>query len=124
MVVYVDDILITGTNLQAIEAIKAHLHTTFSIKDLGSLHFFLGMEARYSDQGFILTQEKFTKELLTDSKLTNLRSVLTPLPSNLKLSALEGNPLPDPTVYRSLVGKLNFLTNTRSDISYVVQTLI
>lgn len=123
MVVYVDDILITGTNIQTIEALKSHLHTTFSIKDLGSLHYFLGMEASYSDKGIILTQEKFTKDLLQNSGLTDLKRVLTPLPSNLKLSASDGTPMPDPTTYRSLVGKLNFLTNTRPDLSYSVQTL-
>ena len=55
LVVYVDDILITGTNPTIIEALKTHLHTTLSIKDLGSLHFFLGMEASFSDKGIILT---------------------------------------------------------------------
>lgn len=80
MVVYVDDILVTGTNLQTIESIKVHLHSTFSIKDLGLLHFFLGMETSHGAQGFILTQEKFTKELLADSTIPPLKKVLTPCP--------------------------------------------
>ena len=81
------------------------------------------MEASYSDKGIILSQEKFTKELLHDSGFTDLKPVLIPLPTQLKLSALQGVLLPDPTMYRSLVGKLNFLTHTRPDLSYSVQTL-
>lgn len=48
------------------------------------------MEASYSDKGIILTQDKFTKELITNSAYQDLKIVLTPLPSQLKLSAFEG----------------------------------
>ena len=48
---------------------------------------------------------------------------MTPLPIHLKLSALEGDLLEDPTPYRSIVGKLNFLTNTRPNLSYAIKTL-
>ena len=89
--------LITGTNLTAISSFKEHLHSTFGIKDLGSLHFFLDMEASYSTKGIILTQQKFTKELLTDSGFTDFKKVLTPLPVNIKLSAFEGTPLSNPS---------------------------
>lgn len=114
------NILITGSNPATIASLKAHLHSTFSIKDLGSLHFFLGMEASYSSKGIILTQDKFTKELLFDSGFNNFKRVLTPLPSNLKLSANTRTPLPDPYLCRSFVGKLNFLTNKCPDLSYSV----
>lgn len=124
MVVYVDDILVTGTNLSNIEDLKAHLHQAYSInKYLGSLHFFRGMKVSYSPKRIILTQAKFTKELLHGSGLTKFKKVHTPLTSHLKLSTIEGTPLPNPTIYRSLVGTLNFLTTTRPHISYSVQTL-
>lgn len=64
IVVYVDDMIITVNNPHIISQLKAHLHSTFSIKDLGRLHFFLGLEASYSAQGIILTQNKFSHELL------------------------------------------------------------
>lgn len=95
----------------------------FSIKDLGTLHYFLGIEVSYIAEGIVLTQQKFTKELLIDSGLTNCKAVVTPLPATLKLRDDEGNLIPDPTLYRSLVGKLNFLTHTRPDLSYSVKTL-
>lgn len=126
--IYVDDIILTGNDHQEIEDIKAYLHNSFSIKDLGKLHYFLGIEVNYLPSGIVLSQSKFTKELLeeaefkaTDSNRT--KKVLTPLPMNLKLSAQEGILLENPTPYKSLVGKLNLLTNTRPDLAYTVQTL-
>lgn len=70
-----------------------------------------------------MTQAKFTKELLDHSGLSNYKRVATPLPANLKLTTHDGTLLKDPSLYRSLVGKLNFLTHTRPDLSYSVQTL-
>lgn len=58
MVVYVDDIIITGSNETLIADIKAHLHNTFNIKDLGLLDFFLGIEVSKTEVGYILTQKK------------------------------------------------------------------
>ena len=61
----------------------------------------------------ILTQLKFTKELLTTSPVKEFKHIVTPLPLNTKLFTSEGT-LIDPTIYRNLVGKLNFLTNTKA----------
>lgn len=121
--VYVDDIIITGSNTFEINKLKKHLHDIFTIKDLGQLHYFLGIEVSYVKDALVLTQHKFTKELLKASGVSLFKSVVTPLPLNMKLSSLDGDLLVDPTLYRSLVGKLHFLTNTRPDLSYTVQSL-
>lgn len=122
--VYVDDIILTGNDIQSIQQLKSHLHRTFSIKDLGSLSFFLGLEVTYLPDGIALTQHKFTSELLRDSGISTFKTVTTPLPITLKLQQSDHSPpFSDPTYYRSLVGKLNFLTHTRPDLSYTVQTL-
>ena len=102
LAIYVDDIVITSNDPLEILNIKAHLHATFSIKDLGNLNYFLGLEVHHIQNGIILHQNKFTKELLNDSGITNYRKVVTPLPSKLKLSAHEGDLLQDPTSYRIL----------------------
>ena len=93
----------------------------FSIKDLGKLHFFLGIEVNHIPKGIILTQNKFTKDLITKCGFTDLKKVVTPVPMNIKLFAHNGIPLKDPTPYRYLVGKLNVLTNIRLDLAYSVQ---
>ncbi|XP_019106129.1 uncharacterized mitochondrial protein AtMg00810-like [Beta vulgaris subsp. vulgaris] len=121
--VYVDDIILTGPNLPLILSLKAHLHTAFSIKDLGPLSYFLGLEVTRLSNGIILSQRKFTKELLAECELDTSKPAKTPLPLNLQLLADSGDFYADPSHYRCLVGKLNFLTHTRPDISYGVQTL-
>ncbi|KAL8154536.1 hypothetical protein AgCh_000052 [Apium graveolens] len=122
IVVYVDDIILTGDDLLEIKDLKQHLDNVFSIKDLGKLSFFLGIEIGYHEDGITLTQKKFTKELLDTAGVLKGKSV-TPLPINLKLQAEEGEAYADPSHYRCLVGKLNFLTHTRPDLSYTVQHL-
>lgn len=87
LAVYVDDIILTGNNEEEIYQIKSHLDNTFSIKDLGKLHFFLGIEVKYFPDGIVLSQHKFTKDLLQEHFPTKQRKSLTPLPLNLKLSA-------------------------------------
>ena len=85
---------------------------------MGDLHFFLSIEISYQDDGMILTQLKFTKELLAASKVKEFKHVVNPLPLNTKLSASKGTLHENPTIHRSLVGKLNFLTNIRPDLAY------
>jgi len=122
-VVYVDDIMLTGSSSAEIAHVKQHFHSLFGIKDLGKLHYFLGLEVSYIPQGIVLSQKKFTLEFLKDGNLPSSRPVLTPLPSNYKLTPDEGDLLTDPTYYRAMVGKLNFLTHTRPDLSFAVQVL-
>lgn len=121
--VYVDDIIVTGDNSLEIEDLKTHLHHAFSIKDLGILHYFLGIEVGYVKEGILLSQRKFTNDIVKACDFDLSKPAVTPLPLHLKLSADTGDVYPHPDHYRSLVGKLNYLTNTRPDLSYAVQTL-
>lgn len=121
--VYVDDIIVTGDNSAEIDALKSHLDHVFSIKDLGILHYFLGIEVGYVTDGILLSQKKFSNDILSECDIDFSKPAVTPLPLNLKLSATTGPLFAYPDRYRSLVGKLNYLTNTRPDLSYAVQTL-
>uniref|UniRef100_A0A3Q7FLP1 Reverse transcriptase Ty1/copia-type domain-containing protein n=1 Tax=Solanum lycopersicum TaxID=4081 RepID=A0A3Q7FLP1_SOLLC len=121
--VYVDDIVLTGTDTIEITQLKMYLDETFKIKDLGRLHYFSGMEILDTAEGVLISQRKFVLDLLKKYECSNYTSLSSPLDPNVKLRAKEGNPLPDPTYYRKLVGKLNFLTNTRMDIAFSVQQL-
>ncbi|XP_070053376.1 uncharacterized mitochondrial protein AtMg00810-like [Nicotiana tomentosiformis] len=121
--VYVDDVIITGTDSKEIARLKAFLDQRFRIKDLGRLHYFLGLEVLYKPNGVLISQRKFALVLLKEYQCFDYSNVSSPLDPAVKLKAQEGNLLLDPTYYRKLVEKLNFLTNTRLDIAYNVQIL-
>ncbi|XP_022041556.1 uncharacterized mitochondrial protein AtMg00810-like [Helianthus annuus] len=121
--IYVDDILVTGDNIYEIDSLKAFLHTTFQIKDLGFLNYFLGIEVLHHSHGTIMTQRKYASDLLKDFLVEDLISTNCPLPPHLQLKVNDGVLLRDPLLYRQLVGKLNYLTHTRPDLAFAVQFL-
>lgn len=123
LLVYVDDIVITGPNAQMIHELQASLHRSFQMKDLGPLHYFLGLEVHQSPAGIVLNQHKYTVDLIDLAGLTTSAPVDTPIELNVKLSKEEGDLLPDPTAYRQLVGSLIYLTITRPDISFAVNLM-
>jgi len=110
--------LLIASDYKEIKHVKQQLKDKFGIKDLGKLHFFLGLEVSQTSGGVLLSQQKFTKELLMDCGFHLRQSTSTPLPLNCKLLLDEGKFLNDPTIYRTLVGKLNFLTHTRLYLSF------
>lgn len=93
--VYVDDILVTSTHSDKILDLKSFLHSTFHIKDLGSLNYFLGIEILHHSNGVIMTQRKFAKDLLSEFPPTAVTKVTTPLPPNLQLKNHIGDPCSD-----------------------------
>lgn len=107
----------------AISAVKHFLAQSFSIKDLGTLRYFLGIEVSRSAKGIFLCQRKYVLDILTDSGMTGSRPSNFPIEQHLHLRPNNGTPLSDPAAYRRLVGRLLYLTVTRPDIQYAVNTL-
>ncbi|KAL0448171.1 UNVERIFIED_CONTAM: Retrovirus-related Pol polyprotein from transposon RE2 [Sesamum latifolium] len=123
LLVYVDDILITGPSQSAIQAVKDYLHALFTIKDLGDARYFLGLEIARNPSGTYLAQTKYILDIVKDTKLQHSKSVSTPFPQGLKLSTDCGAKLEHPDAYRRLVGRMLYLSFTRPDISHYVQQL-
>ena len=90
------------------------------MKDLGHLSYFLGFEITHSTDGLYITQAKYASDLLSQARLTDSKTVDTPVELNTHLTPLGGKPLSNPSLYRRLVGSLVYLTITHLDISYVV----
>ncbi|KAL5701149.1 hypothetical protein ACHQM5_026518 [Ranunculus cassubicifolius] len=120
LLVYVDDIIITGDDSRGIVQIKEALGKVFEVKDLGPLKYFLGIEVARSPKGISLSQRKYVLDLLEDTGMLGCKPVFTPLIPNSKLLADSGDRLRDPSSYQRLVGRLIYLANTRPDISFVV----
>ena len=108
--------MITGSDQEAISTIKRLLHSTFHMKDLGQLTYFLGLEVHFQQKGIFVNQYKYIQDLIQLVGLTNSTPIDTTMEINLKLQRDEGELLQVPTFYRKLVGNLIYLTIIRPDI--------
>ncbi|RVW45850.1 Retrovirus-related Pol polyprotein from transposon RE1 [Vitis vinifera] len=124
LLVYVDDIIITSTDCGLITKLQRPLHSTFHMKDLGQLTYFLGLEVYHRANGIFVNQHKYIQYLITLAGLEDTSSVDTPMEVNVKYRKDEGDLLYDSTFYRHLIGSLIYLTTTQTDISYVVHQVI
>ena len=120
LLLYVDDMIITGDDLSGIQELKDFLSQQFEMKDLGHLNYFLGLEITHSTIGLYITQAKYASDLLSQAGLTDSKTVDTRVELNAHLTPSQGKPLSSPSLYRRLVGSLVYLTVTRPDISYAV----
>lgn len=123
LLVYVDDILITGSNLQLLNQLKSHLHHSFKTKDLGPITRYLGIQFERTPNSLRMHQTEYALNILQQFGMDNCKPSQTPLPEGLLLSKQSDTPPIDATLYRMLVGKLLFLTKTRPDISYAVSVV-
>ncbi|KAD4888928.1 hypothetical protein E3N88_21001 [Mikania micrantha] len=121
--IYVDDVIIAGNNTAKIEETKNNLDKNFSIKDLGTLRYFLGVEVARTAEGLVLSQRKYTLDILNDCGLTGCRPSQLPFEKNLKLEHDPKEPEVDASLYRRIVGRLLYLQATRPDIAYSVNIL-
>jgi histone deacetylase 1/2 len=115
--VYVDDIIVTGNNDSTIFSIISKLQYEFVMKDLGDLSYFLGIEAARDHTGLHLRQSKYIADLLDHANMVGARPYKAPCISGSKMSKFDGNLLVNPFEYRHIVGTLQYVTITRSDIA-------
>ncbi|KAK4269918.1 hypothetical protein QN277_023014 [Acacia crassicarpa] len=141
LVVYVDDIVIIGSNISGISDLKIFLNSQFQTKDLGPLKYFLGIEVLRSKKGILLYQRKYILDLLNETGKLGAApstipmisnpfldlndSMFAELPDDLKkkIDPEKLKPFASPKRYRRLSGKLNYLTVTRPDITFSVSVL-
>ena len=123
LIVYVDDIILTGDYDEEIQRLKKVLAKEFEIKDLGSLKYFLGMEIARSKQGIVVSQRKYILDLLRETKMLECKPAETPMDYTVKLGMIENGAPVDKGRYQRLVGKLIYLSHTRPDIGFPVSTV-
>lgn len=120
LLVYVDDIILTASSTTLLRHVVDQLRQAFAIKDLGALHFFLGVQVRRDAAGFHLNQAQYTEDILERAGMANCKPATTPVEVKPKLSANDGEVATDGTFYRSITGALQYLTLSRPDIAYGV----
>ena len=123
LIVYVDDIIITGNDDEEISRLKIKLGTEFELKDLGEMKYFLGMEVARSSKGLSISQRKYILDLLEETGMTGCKPADTPMQSNMKFSVEENGEKADKGRYQQLVGKLIYLAHTRPDIAFAVSVV-
>ncbi|XP_028964571.1 uncharacterized mitochondrial protein AtMg00810-like [Malus domestica] len=120
LLLYVDDIILTGSSSELINAVITDLTKAFDMKDLGQLHYFLGLEISYVSTGLFVSQTKYIRELLQKVDLQDSKPCATPYLPYHRLLKTEGTPYHSPDQYRSIVGALQYLTFIRPDIAFSV----
>ncbi|KAL0345429.1 UNVERIFIED_CONTAM: Retrovirus-related Pol polyprotein from transposon RE1 [Sesamum radiatum] len=123
LLIYVDDVLITSPSVTQIADFKEFLDFAFTIKELGPAKYFLSLKIARSTGGMLVTQHKFTRDIITDVLLQFSKPTGTPLPLGIKVTSFIDSPLFDPEPYRCLVGCLLYLSFTRPNIYFAAQQL-
>ncbi|KAK8935961.1 hypothetical protein KSP39_PZI012924 [Platanthera zijinensis] len=118
---YVDDLILTGSNSGEIAKFRERMKTKYEMTDLGSLKFFLGLQIKQLEGGIFISQELYTINLLKKFNMENCNPTVTPMSATEKLSPKEEEEEgADKEKYRSLIGSLMYLTNSRPDIENAV----
>ena len=122
LLLYVDDLFVTGMDGLIVDT-KRKLAAEFEMKELGMMHYFLGMEVGQSVDGIFLGQGKYAVEILKRFGMMDCNPMATPMESNLKLLSDASSETLDATMYCQMIGSLMYLVNMRPDICFAMKTL-
>lgn len=110
----------TGSDTQSVVSFIDNLCSELDNQRIGNLSFFLGMEIHRTSENIYLSQTRYAVDLLKKCNKESCKPSPTPLALATHLSSSDGDPLPDATIYRSMVGGLQYLTLSRADIAFAV----
>jgi hypothetical protein len=118
--VYVDDLIITGSDHDNIRSFKEEMATAFKMSDLGLLHYYLIIEVKQSASSISLSQGAYAMKILERNGMKGCSPYHVPKEACLKLRKQSTQPLVDATAYRTIVGSLRYLMNTRPDHAFAI----
>lgn len=118
--VYVDDLIVTGTNTTKIEEFKTQMKQQFDMSDLGVLSYYLGIEVKQQEGIIELKQTAYAKKILKVAAMIDCNSSKYPMESQVHVEQNDDEEYVDPTMYRRLIGSLRYLLHTRPDLAYSV----
>ena len=117
---YVDDLIVTGSNVEEIEAFKSQMMSGFEMSNLGKLTYFLGIEFTEVAEGLVMHQMKYASDILKRFNMMNCNPSSSPAETNVKLLMNEEEEYVGPTLFKQIVGSLRYICNGRPDIAYAV----
>jgi hypothetical protein len=120
---YIDDLILTGSNAEMIEEFKKDMVNKYEMSDMGLLHYFLGIEVYQDKEGVFISQRMYAEKILRKFRMVGCKPMATPLAVNEKLKKEDGGKKVDATLYRSLVGNLLYLTATRPEVMFAASLL-
>ncbi|XP_062102552.1 uncharacterized mitochondrial protein AtMg00810-like [Humulus lupulus] len=120
LIVYVDDMVVTGNDLVERKALQEYLSREFEMKDLGPLKYFLGIEVSRSKKGIFLSQRKYALDLLKETGMSACQPINTLIEEGLKLRMKDDQVPVDKERYQRLVGRLMYLAHTRPYLTYAL----
>ena len=123
VVVYVDDLLVTGTSLKLIDVFKQEMATKFEMSDLGMLTYYLGIEVIQKEDGIVLKQDRYARRILEETGMASCNPTHIPMEMNSKFSKAVDERSVDEKEYRRSIGCLRYLIHTRPDLSFSVGVL-
>lgn len=116
-----DDILITGSDTQSVTTLIQSLNNTFTLKDIGNISYFLGIQIGSLPNGDLyLSQQKYISDILSRANMQSAKSVSTPMTTGQIFFTDGSDQVKNVQLYRSIVGALQYATITRPEITYSV----
>ena len=123
VVLYVDDVIFIGNDDYLSENFKTVMKEEFEMTDMGLLRYFLGIEVEQNEKGIFISQTKYVNQVLERFNMQECKAAITPTVMGLKLSKDDSSKEFDPSLYKSIVGSLMYLTATRPDIMHDVNLI-
>ncbi|XP_058201268.1 uncharacterized mitochondrial protein AtMg00810-like [Rhododendron vialii] len=120
LLIYVDDILLTGSDPSYIAQLVSQMHATFAMKELGTMSYFLGIAVQRTAQGYFLSQHKYALEILARAGMVECKPYNSPMAVKHTVMSDDDLPFTNVSLYRGIVGALQYLTITRPDLSLAV----
>ena len=118
--IYVDDIVFGSTVDDKLTEFVEQMKNEFEMSMVGELNYFLGLQVKQSNDGIFISQSKYAKNLVKKFGMDSAKHLKTPMGTNEKLSKDDNGVPVDPTLYRSMIGSLLYLTASRPDIAFSV----
>ena len=120
LLLYVDDIILTKSNPHSFTRLINLLGSEFAMKDMGPLHYFIGVEVTNFGVNMFLNQTKYAIDLLKRAQMTGCKAISTPMVTKMQLRINRDEAFLDLQFYQSIVGDLKYLTSMRPDIAFSV----